>query len=72
LRTKKLYTLNSTLLTLSDLFVTAWIVWVGVVYYGAYWSAQIGAWTRASVAVYATVLLVAALVAAIRYLRRSG
>jgi hypothetical protein len=66
----KLSTFNFQLSTLADIIATVWIVWIGIVYYGGYWSTEIGSWTRASIAIYAAVLLIAAIAAAARYLKR--
>ena len=53
-----------------DLLLSAWVVVVGVVYYGGYFVPIIGAFTANASAIYALILLISVVAIADRYLRR--
>jgi len=55
----------------SDLLLAAWVVVVGVFYFGGYFLPSLGAQTEKGAALYAFVLLASALVLVLRFLRRS-
>ena len=58
----------------ADLLLAAWVAFVAVVYYGTLWQTHIGAYTAGLSAVYGGLLVVAIIIAFLRFSesKRSG
>ena len=54
----------------ADLLLTIWVGVVAVIFFGVFIDPRIGLWTDTASAVYVALVLVAAVVLAVKYLRR--